>query len=393
MKKKIIFTMGSLGIGGAEKSLVTLLSEIDYEKYEVDLMLFNPKGEFKAFLPKEVNVKYPSKDYIKFDMDPIKSVLYFLKKFKIKLLILNVIYLIKLSFYRFILKKEYIGWGIRRKALKPIEEKYDIAIGFLEKKCTYFIVDKIKADKKIGWVHTDYSSIDYNRKDEEYYFNKLDYIITVSENCKETLINIFPEIREKVRVMQNIVSPNFIKDMASQEVNYCRKNKIIISTVGRLIKAKGIDNAIIACKKIIDKGYDVSWIVIGEGAERESLSKQVESLGIKENFVLLGSKVNPYPYIKECDIYIQPSRWEGFGISVLEAKILGKPIIVSDIPEFREQITNLENGLVYKDIDELVNEIIMIIENKQLANMLIKNLKKCNYDNSQQINILLELID
>ena len=107
----------------------------------------------------------------------------------------------------------------------------------------------------------------------------------------------------------------------------------------------------------------------------------------------MGSKVNPYPYIKECDIYVQPSKWEGFGISVLEAKILGKPIIVSNIPEFKEQITNFEDGLIYDDIEDLVNEIIMLIEDKELSDKFIKNLKKYNYDNSEQIDKLWELME
>lgn len=396
MKKNIIFVMGSLGIGGAERSLISILSNIDYDKYSVDLMLFNPNGEFKKLLPKEVNILHPDEDYILFDLNPIKSIKKFFLKLKWKYMFFNMLYLIKLTFNRFILNKEYIGWEIRRRMLNKIEGNYDLAIGFLEKKCTYYTVDKIVANKKIGWVHTDYNSIEYDYKLEKKYLGKLNKIIAVSNNCKKTLQVLFPMYKDKIDVIENIVSPELINKQADQYISEDlfnkKENEITIVTVARLAPPKGLDIAIEACKKIKDKGFKIRWYVIGEGNERENLIEKINILKLKNTFLLLGNRVNPYPYIKLCDIYVQPSKWEGFGITVLEAKILNKPIVATNIPEFREQINNNVNGLLFDDIDTLVKSIITIIENKNLANKFIENLKSINFDNSNEINKLLKLI-
>ena len=396
VKKKIVFVMGSLGIGGAEKSLLSLISNIDYELYDVDLMLFNKNGEWNNLVEKEVNILYPTEDYIKFDLDPVNSLLYFAKKCEFKMFYFNLMYLIKLFFNRFILKKEYIGWEVKSKMMDSLKDSYDMSIGFLEKQCTYFSVDKVKSKKKIGWIHTDYNSIGFDYKTEMKYLGELDNIITVSDSCQERLCNIFPMYKDKIMVIKNIVSPNLIIKQANNNVNECISlkddNKITIATVARLTEQKGIEIAIDACKSLIDRGYKVKWIVVGEGSERGKLEERIKSNELEKDFNLIGSRVNPYPYIKNCDIYVQPSRWEGFGITVLEAKILNKPIIVSNIPEFREQIVNNENGLIFNDTNELVKDIINIMENDLLSEKLRSNLLKESYDNSVELNKLLNLI-
>lgn len=390
MKKKILFVMESLGIGGAEKSLVTILSKLDYSKYDIDLFLFHQKGEFLELLPKEVKLLNIPEDFKSFVENPRTSIKILVKKKKIKLLLYKLIELFNLSLNRFILKKEYIGWNLIKRSVIPINKEYDVAVGFLEKKSIYFTIDKVKAKRKIGWIHTDYKKIKFNYKLDNKYLNELDKVIAVSEPCKTSLMDIFPIIKEKIDVIPNMISNELIIKMANEKItdfNF-RNNKVIICTVGRLTEAKGYDMAIQCCEKLVKRGLDFKWIVIGEGSERGKLEKIINEKKLKNTFILLGSRNNPYPYMKNCDIYVQPSRWEGFGITVAEAKVLNKPIICSSIPEFEEQIENNESGLIYKEIDEMEKYLDILISDRKLANKLSKNLSNVNMSNNRELKKL-----
>ena len=394
MKKKLLFVMESLGIGGAEKSLVTLLSQLDYSKYDVDLFLFHQKGEFINLIPKEVNLLDVPKDFNSFILNPKESLKSLTKSKNIKLLIYKIIEVLNLAFHNFILKKEYIGWNFIKKSVQILEKEYDVAIGFLEKKSIYFTVDKVKAKKKIGWIHIDYEKIEHDSKMDNIYFEKLNNIITVSEHCKEVLIKEFPQYKNKIDIIQNIISPKIIKNMANSEIKDINlENNIIICTVCRLTVQKGIDIAIKCCEQLVRKGLKFKWIVVGDGSERARLENMIKEKGLEDVFILVGSRSNPYPYIKMCDIYVQPSRWEGFGITVAEAKVLNKPIVVSNIPEFIEQIEDNKTGLIYNNENEMassIKKLLMDIEKRQL---IINNLKKLDMNNCNELNKLENIIE
>lgn len=375
MKKRILFIEEGLGMGGAEKSLLTILSLIDYSKYDVDLFLFKHTGSFMPLLPKEVKLLSKDNDYVTFNNNRKLSPLRFLKKLDIKRSYNSFMYLIKAAFHNLVLKKEYIGWKHIKNIFSPLDKEYDVAISFLEKKTFYFNVDKVKAKKRIGFIHIDYSKIQYNYKLDKKYFSYFSNIATVSDHCMEVLKNIFPEYKEKFLVIKNMISREMIEKMAQEEVDF-DKSYINIVTVGRLTYQKGIDNAVLICKDLVKEGYKVRWYVAGKGEDKESLEKMIKENGLQDNFILLGPQLNPYKYIKACDIYVQPSRYEGYGITVAEAKALRKPIVASNIPEFQEQIINEVNGLLgdnNKEIENLITELLM---DKKLTNRIQSNLLK-----------------
>ena len=388
MKKKLLFVMESLGIGGAEKSLVTLLSQLDYSKYEVDLFLFRKEGEFIELLPKEVNILETPREFEVFMLSPQNSIKGILEIKNVRLLILKIMQIICLTFTRYILKKEYIGWNFNSRSIKKIEKEYDVAIGFLEKHSIYFTVDKVKSTKKIGWIHIDYEKIQHNYRLDKKYFEKLNNIVTVSNHCKEVLVERFPKYKDKIKVIQNIISPKFINSMANEnnkELSKFDSKDIIICTVCRLTEQKGVDIAIECCEKLYKKGLKFKWIVIGDGSERLTLESKINSNNLNNIFILIGSKSNPYPYIKRCNIYVQPSRWEGFGITVAEAKVLRKPIVVNNIPEFIEQIEDDSTGLIYSDMESMINKIETLIIKKEERNRLVNNLSCINMNNSGEL--------
>ncbi|EOU1702940.1 glycosyltransferase [Clostridium perfringens] len=387
MKKKLLFVMESLSIGGAEKSLITLLSNLDYSKYDVDLFLFYQKGEFLELLPQKVNLIEVPENFKIFLKNPKESVNELFKKRKFKLLMIKGLEILNLVINKFILKKEYIGWNYITKSIKLFPKEYDIAIGFLEKKSIYFTVDKINAKKKLGWIHTDYKKIEFDFNLDNKYLNKLDKIVAVSEPCKKSLINTFPNIENRICVIPNMISNKLIKKLASEKLtdfNFVQ-DKAIICTVGRLTKAKGYDIAIQCCEELLKRNLNFKWIIIGDGYERENIEKIINEKNLKENFILLGGKDNPYPYIKNCDIYVQPSKWEGFGITVSEAKVLSKPIVVSNIPEFIEQIENNKTGLVCSDMNDMINKIKELILSNELRQELSNNLKNEDMNNNYEL--------
>lgn len=394
MKKKILFVMESLRIGGAEKSLLTILSMIDYNKYDVDLFLFRTNGELMEFLPKEVNLLTPSENYEIFHENRKLAPFNFLKKRDFKRFYHSSMYLIKCLYYK-IIGKLYIGWEHVQYMFPEIGKEYDTSIAFLERKTIYFNIDKVKAIRKIGFIHNNYKKYQYDYKNDKRYFENYHKIATVSEYCKEVLEEIFPEYKEKFLVIKNMVSKQMIEKMAEEKLEIEKKDEIMIVTVGRLVKQKGIDHAIDVCKMLVDNGYPVKWYVVGGGEEEESLNKKIMENHLQENFILVGPQKNPYKWMKNCDVYVTTSRFEGYAVTMLEAKALAKPIVATDINEFKEQIIDGENGYLAKDDEMMYNRIKELIDNQDgIRDKFVENLKEDeNIENREELEKFYEVIN
>lgn len=394
MKKKILFIEEGLGIGGAEKSLITILQNFDYEKYEVDLFLFDHSGQFMSLVPSNVNILSEDKDFKIFNSNRKMAFLKFIKQLKIKKAINTLEYLINAAYSNLIKKKQYIGWQYISNMFDSLNKEYDVAISFLERKTIYFNVDKVKSEKKIGFVHIDYNKIDYDYKLDDKYFAQMDKIATVSDHCKDVLEELFPQYNKKFLVIKNMISSVAIKKMAEEDVKIIKNdNETNIVTVGRLTEQKGIDNAIRVCRKLLDLNYKIKWYVVGKGGEQKNLKKLIYDFQVEDNFILLGPDINPYKYMNFADIYVQPSRFEGYGITIAEVKVLCKPIIASDIPEFREQLGDNKLGVLCKNNDELVESIIDFIDNPEKKDIFINRLKlDGNQVDNSELEKLYELL-
>lgn len=377
MKKRLLFIEESLDIGGAEKSLITLLSLIDYNKYDIDLFLFKHEGDFMSLLPKEVNLLPSDKIFEMYNQNrklaPLKFIMqgYFIQSFH------SAIYLVKVLFHKVFKKSPYIGWKHISYMFSKLEKEYDVAISFLENKTFYYNVDKVKAKRRLGFIHIDYSKYYFDYKLDNKYMAYMDKIPTVSEHCKEVLQDIFPQYSNKFCVIKNMISSSVILGLAQEPVNLIfNEEEIIIVTVARLTHQKGIDNAIKICKELVEIGYNIKWLVVGKGEDEKFLKEMIQTNHLSENFILIGPKTNPYKYMNLCDIYVQPSRFEGYGITLAEAKVLGKPIIASNIPEFQEQLITNYTGLLCNDNKEMTEAIINLIENNVLRCRFSENLRK-----------------
>ncbi|MBU7593517.1 glycosyltransferase [Metabacillus halosaccharovorans] len=389
-KKNLLFVMPSLSAGGGEKSLVNLLSQINFDLYNVDLFLFSEKGELFTLLPKEVNVIKPKKNHLIFTTELKNSLGSFLNNRQFHLAYSRIMFTIKNRLIKNSNISEQYTWKYMSVSFDILEKEYDVAIGYLEKSSIYFVVDKVKSKKKIGWIHTNYSNSGMNYKYDNPYFKQLDKIVTVSQECANALTENFPDLNNKIKVIFNIISPKMIRKLSNEEIQdtYLYEKKYInIVTVARLSKEKGIDQAIKSCKILVNKGHDIKWYVIGEGNERERLEQIINNNNLNNNFKLLGIRENPYPYIKKADIYVQPSRYEGKSIAIDEAKILGKPIIVTNYRSAKDQIVNGVNGQIVEMSEEgLSLGIEQLIKEEEIKDNLVSNLAKEKLGTEEEIN-------
>lgn len=336
--------MNNMNIGGAEKALISLLNELDYSKFEVDLQLFKREGMFLGEIPQEVRILNVPENYQYFDCS-IKTVL---KTFN-----LNLIY----NRYRFwkIRKKanspaeaEQLAWKFVSRTLDPLSREYDVAVGYLENSPNYFAVDKVRAKTKIGFIHNDYINIKVNPQLDQPYFKKLNYICSVSPDCVNILNATFPMFEDKIKLVPNLFSEQMIFRKSREsvtEVAFVESDFNMVS-IGRLAEQKGFDLAINAASILKKEGFRFKWLILGEGPLRGVLEKQIADFGLAENFILFGNQINPYKFLRVADLVVQTSRFEGKSIALDEAKILSKVILTTSYPTVADQITHQLNGFI-----------------------------------------------
>ncbi len=393
--KKILFMCINMNIGGTEKALLTMLNEIDDSKYDITLLMLEEYGGFLNEIPSFVKVKY---------VDEYKSIKPFVNeppKILIKRLIRNKEYLTGLTtlssysiskitnnisyYYRYILRN-----------VKKIDEEYDLAVAYAGPMdfITYFVLNKIKAKKKVQWIHFDITKIGFNRKFAERNYKKFDKIFVVSEEGKEKLINLIPALNNKIEAFFNIISCNLIENMSKNEKSFDDLfDGVRILTVGRLSKEKGQELTINVLARLKNEGYKVRWYCIGDGPEKDNYRNRIKSLDIENDYILLGSKLNPYPFMKDCDIYVQPSKHEGYCITLGEARCFDNPIVTTNFTGANEQIKNEVTGLVC-DISEqgIYQAIKRLLDNKELYKDIRTNLSNEIVDSNNEISKLEELI-
>ncbi|WP_309121655.1 glycosyltransferase [Paenibacillus sp.] len=347
MKKKVLIASFDLEIGGVERSLISLLENFDYESYDVDLFLYRQQGEFLELLPRKVNLVKEIPQYTTIR----KTIREVLQERRWLLGGSRIIAKVAAQALGKIKRAREPGhyqmqlmWKLALPLLPSLEERYDLAISFLWPH--YFVAEKVKAKKKIAWIHTDYSNVDTNRTADVKMWNRFDHIVSVSEACKDSFVRTYRVLNNKVEVIENITSPEFVRKMAVEHPPspMSEDDRFKIVTVARLSHAKGIDKAVEALKLLKGKGYDIAWYVVGYGGEEGAIRTLIERHRLERDFILLGKKTNPYPYIREADLYVQPSRYEGKAVTVLEAQILSKPVLITNYPTAPSQVKNGIDG-------------------------------------------------
>ena len=376
MKTKILFMINTMNLGGTEKSLISLLSVMSRDKHDVTILMLEKYGELQYFIPKWVKVEYLNgyssiKNII--SKPPHKTIIEFLKRGRlIKVLkIFNTYVKYKISknfdcFYFEVLKKH-----------KTIKE-YDIAIAYAGPFdfISYFIVKKINAKIKVQWIHFDVSKVLSLATFGNKYYQYFDKIFCVSENAKVVFDDMFPNFCDKTSVFKNIVSKSNLEKSASIGETFSDGyDGLKILTLGRLSEEKGqqmIPSIVHRLKK--DK-IKFKWYLIGDGKLKDNLLSQIKELDLRNDLIVLGSKINPYRFVKDCDIYVQTSFHEGYCLTVHEAKILNKPVVITNVASADNLILNGEDGLIVEINEEAIyTGVKKLITDTKLRMLLSRNL-------------------
>lgn len=349
MKKKILFIMPSMFIGGAERSLLGLLEAIDYDKTEVSLFLYRHEGEFLRRIPDQVKLLSEIPQYRTFDV-PIKSLLFCRR----------ALFGIARIMSKAALKMHCMRTGERRgtwmamqytsRFLQPllpdIPGEYDIAIMFLGVGDT--LINKVRAKQKLTWCHTDYDTLGPDKRMDLKTYARIDYLVAVSDECASKIRSTYPEIEDKVIVIENVLAEQLIRQQAEEfpAAEEIAAHGIRLLSIGRYCEAKNFDNIPDICARLLRAGLDVHWYIIGFGGDEALIRKKIEEAGMGERVILLGKKDNPYPYLRTCDLYVQPSRYEGKCVAVREAQMLGKPVVITRYATSASQLEEDVDGVI-----------------------------------------------
>lgn len=382
---KILVLTNSFTIGGTEAALNSLLKMLDSEQYQVTVLAITKEGAMLEEIPERIEVKQLpfTKSKYRIFVSGRKEKTDSLKTLAAK---------IEKRYYYFKYRQNEEANRFYEKMLEytfPLEEEYDLMLDFhgYGYFFTAFGAKNVKAKKKAMWIHDE--NIWWLYKIVSYLQN-YDKIFCVSQAVKTSLLEKYPEYREKTEVFYNVTDVERIKKMSDSTIDderYRGSQKIL--TIGRMEPQKGYDIAIEAAEILKNRGVTFQWFFMGDGNLRGDLEKAVKRKGLESHIVFLGRKTNPYPYIRECDIYVQPSRHEGYATTILEAKVLKKIIVASDIPSNREQIKTENNG--YLEVlkgNAFADRIESILQGKVQTEYIMDNLKKENLDFAGEIKKL-----
>ena len=396
--KKILIVSHAMEISGNEKALLGLLETIDTTKYQVDLFLLRHQGELLKEIPEGINLLPEIPEYADLAV-PITNVL---KKHHFKIAYAR--YRAKVAAKK---RVGELGLGNNDVALEyshkftskymPVISKteYDVAISFLTPH--YFVAEKTCAKKKIAWIHTDYAAVSVDKDSQLSMWAPYDTIVSVSDTAANSFCSVFPELKYKVTVIQNILPVNYINriaDTVDVSAEMPDDGSIKLLSIGRFCTAKNFDNIPEICSLIRERGINVKWYIIGFGADEALIKSKIAEFGMQEYVIILGKKANPYPYIKACDIYVQPSRFEGRCVSVTEAQLFSKPVIITNYPTAKSQLEDGVDGIIVPlDNMQCACHISDIIQDKSLISRLIENVENKDYSNKKEISKINNIIN
>lgn len=402
MTPHILIIMHYLEIGGAETALIGLLNALDPKRVDVDLFLHDHRGEMMQFVPEWVNVLPPIKEYTMLER-PIKE-------------------LIKRGHWLIAgarLWAKYVSGKVYKKSHSSLPNAsvfhymakyttpllprinpnvtYDLAISFLTPH--QITLQKIDARKRIAWIHTDYTKIWVDANDELPVWSKYDFIASISPDVTKTFLQTFPSLSNtnKIVEIENILSPAFvrrradIKNVEEEMSKYGGEVKLL--SIGRFCEAKNYDNVPDICQRMVKENVDVKWFIIGYGDE-QLIRRKIEEAGMQEHVIILGKRSNPYPYIKACDIYVQPSRYEGKSVTVREAQMLCKPVVVTNYPTASSQIKSGVDGVIVPmDNEGCAKGLVKVIMDKALQTRLTDYLKTHDYGNEREVDKIYQIAE
>ncbi|MBR5616931.1 MAG: glycosyltransferase [Oscillospiraceae bacterium] len=371
--KKIAFCLQTMVLGGVEKELITVLNQIQGDYDVTVLLLYAEDMEILKEIPAGVKTRILGIDkgyYCGSAADLVKQRI---KKGKcFEAVTIGV--------------KRVLGIGMSHAntniaEIPTMDEHFDTAICYHihSPLMLKYVANSIQANKKVAWIHSDFYSSGYPIQKLKKYVNQYDEFIAVSKKVEKEFRELCPWYQSNICTAYNYLDAEMILKLAkepSQEYVFSQEDRVKLLTVGRFSNEKGIDLAIKTAAMLKKEKLQFHWFLIGYGELENFYRELITEYDVADCFTILGRKSNPYPYIKNCDVYVQPSRHEAFGLVITEAKILGKTIVCSDFDGADEQIDHGVNGIIVpvNDVDALTQELSQLIRSPEKREALSREL-------------------
>ena len=397
MKPSILIFSQSMYLGGVERSLLGLLDSIDYDRYDVDLFLMRHSGELMPYLNHKTNILPEIPQYASLAV-PMKSLI-ISGQFGVLCGRLRG----KLAAKRF--DKQHpsdkpsvtaltYSHKYTLSTMPQISDKtYDLAISFLTPH--YFVMERVKAKKYAAWIHTDYTALAFDQAEEISMWSRYDAICGVSKQVSEAFDKAFPELADLTETIENVLPEKLIINQSNLTCDDLKDDSsIVLLSVGRFSEQKNFDNVPDICRRLLEDGLDVKWYLIGYGGDEPLIRQKIIESGMQERVIILGKKDNPYPYMRACDLYVQPSRYEGKAVTVREAQLLCKPVVITKYATSGSQLEDGVDGVIVPmDNAGCADGIASLLRNPVRMRQLSENCKKRDYTNSAEVEKIYALME
>ena len=401
MRPKILIMMHYMELGGAESALLGLLQSVDPERADVDVFIYSHRGELMRYLPKDRVRLLDEVEAYSLTEKPLVEVV---RKGYLRLALMRLIGRWHADRYCKVLNdgdrpfeggsffQQKMTWRVLPEIQKDVV--YDVAINFMTPH--FVLLNRVKAKKKVGWIHTDYTRISIDVPAETKMWERLDMIASISEEVGNKFCEVFPELRSKLVQIENILNAGFIRQKAGEfEVEWADDESVVtLLTIGRYSPPKRMECIPAICKELKAAGVPVKWYIIGYGSEEieDAVREAIKKENVADDVVLLGKQDNPYPYIKACDVYVQPSKYEGKSITVREAQILGKPVVITNYPTAKSQVVDRVDGVIVPlAIDGCAAAMAEFLKDARLRDLIAAYLRQHDYGNETEIEKIYRL--
>ena len=376
-KRKVFIAIHQLNLGGAQKALISALNAIDYSKNEVTLYVRKDRLDLLPQVNRNVSNIIINKDYTRYYRKPYAVLLFIKSKINDLLKRSNESNDEKLKQY--IVNKQI---EFEKRHYFSDDTSYDVAISYIQGYTAKSVAENIKAKRKVMFYHDSTDSLHELHCEVLKHFKR---IYCVSKGAQKAVQGFYPQYAEKIDCLENYVDAESVRQKANEFVPDYPKDKLILCSCGRITPVKGYDLAVGAAEILKKNGLEFKWYFVGDGVDRPKIEALISDKQLEDYIEITGLQDNPYPYIKNCDIYVQPSYEEAYGLTIIEAQILGKTVVSTLTIGGQSIINDGENGVI-ADIsaESIAQKTYSIHRDRDLQNTIIDNLAKIDYSKDYQ---------
>ena len=383
MKKKILIVYSKMIVGGSTTSLLSLLNEIDYSQYDVDMLLYEKGGVLDEQIPQKVNIL--DNTYLTIKKRTTSYTLAFLQSY------------INSKIHRNTLIRSQLMSRALAENQPMLGKEYDVAIAYLEFWASNYVHQKVNAKRKILWLHCDYKGTGLSPKYDKCMYQNADAVITVSKACEDNFKELFPSVKS-VLTIHNILSAKTVSGLANsfEPDEKLYKADFVFVTVARIdFISKGHDRGVNVFQKMKSTHPDKTfkWLIIGDGPDKAKLEELIKNAGLENEIVLLGEMTNPHPYVRKSDIFFLPSRYEGKPMAVTEAQMNGVVPFVTNYASAKGQIRHMKDGFICENSEEAMVEMMnSLFSGEVRLDLLKREVSQTDYSNREEIKRIYRLL-